>query len=261
MRHDLLMFRTSLLSPFVYNSQSLSQDDLSASPMAVNGMKLLRYAEQHNGIPLTQALGAFHRKCVEWAAHEFQWPGYEPDVLYSVNKVLNEPDFPPLSILHWAMQDLRFIRHFKGAAVLTKKGRSAIGDYGRLQALLAEWMLAAPLQEQLSPEAAALLWDLRHMLGVVSNRLDDWVTLGDFTEWALPVGLFPAHGPLGPAHEATLFIATNFVRPLTWLGLLEESSRNIPAMRMTERKIRKAAIFDRFFRISLPVDHRAASFH
>ncbi|OOO46608.1 hypothetical protein BS630_23470 [Rhizobium laguerreae] len=100
-------------------------------------MKLLRYAEQNGGVPLTQSLGAFHRKCVEWAAHEFQWPGYEPEILYSVNKVLNEPDFPPLSILHWALQDLRIIRHSKGRAVLTKRGRSILGNHGELQAVLA----------------------------------------------------------------------------------------------------------------------------
>ncbi len=256
-----LMFRPSTLSSFVFVSSSLAEEDLSASPMAINGMKLLRYAEQHSGIPLTQTLGAFHRKCVEWAAREFQWAGYEPEVLYSVNKVLNEPDFPPLSILHWAMQDLRLIRHYKGAALLTKKGRSTIGDYGALQAALAEWMLAAPLQEDLSPEAAALFWNLRHMLGVVSNRLNDWVTLGEFTGWVLPVDLFPASGPLGPAHEATFFIAHNFVRPLTWLGLLEESSRNAPAMTMADRKIRKTALFDKFIRVSLPGHGLTGSLH
>jgi len=89
------MVQPSLLSPFVHISRELSQQDLSASPMAVNRIKHLLYAEQHNNIPLTQAMGAFNRKCVEWAAHEFHWAGYEPEVLYSVNKVLNEPDFPP----------------------------------------------------------------------------------------------------------------------------------------------------------------------
>ncbi|WP_426233518.1 hypothetical protein [Pararhizobium sp. DWP3-4] len=85
-------------------------------------MKLLRYVKQNGGISLTQSLDAFHRKCVEWAAREFQWPGYEPEILYSVNKVLNEPDLPPLSILHWALQDLRIIRHCKGRALLAKHG-------------------------------------------------------------------------------------------------------------------------------------------
>ncbi|WP_139276467.1 hypothetical protein [Pararhizobium antarcticum] len=255
------MFRQSTLSPFVYLSPALHQDELAASPLAANGMKLLRYAEQNGGIPLTQSMGAFHRKCVEWAAHEFQWPGYEPEILYSVNKVLNEPDFPPLSILHWALQDLRIIRHYKGKALLTKRGRSILVNHGELQAVLAEWMLAAPLQESLSREAAALSWDLRHMLGIVSNRLGDWVTLGDFTEWALPVELFPARGPLGRRHEAGWFIAHNLVRPLTWLGVLEGSPQNVPAMSIIDRQFRKTVLFDKFFRIGLPIGIEAVSLH
>ncbi len=185
------MFRQSTLSPLIFISSDLSEQELTDSPLAINGIKILRYAEQSGGIPLTQSLGAFHRKCVEWAAHEFRWPGFEPEVLYSVNKVLNEPDFPPLSILHQALQDLRLIRYYKGKAVLTKAGRSILGNQGALQAFLTEWILGAPLQETLSPETAALFWDLRHMLGVVSNRMGDWVTLGTFTEWALPIELFP----------------------------------------------------------------------
>lgn len=51
------------------------------------------HTEQHGGIQITK-LGNFYKKCVEWAAEEFQWPGYEPAELYAVNKVLNEPDFP-----------------------------------------------------------------------------------------------------------------------------------------------------------------------
>lgn len=242
-------------------SPALSQHDVIGSPLAINGMKLLHYVEQNGGIPLTQSLGAFHRKCVEWAVHEFQWPGFEPESFYSVNKVLNEPDFPPLSIPHWALQDLRIFRHTKGRAVLTKRGRSILGNHGELQAVLAEWMLAAPLQESLSAEAAALFWDLRHMLGIVSTRMCDWVTLGDLTGWAIPVELFPARGPLGPRHDAGWFIAHNLVRPLTWLGALENAPQNVPAMSMMDRQFRKTELFDQFFRIGLPIGIGAVSLH
>lgn len=234
---------------------------LEGSPLALNGMKLLFYCQENGGISLTQSLGAFHRKCVEWAAYEFQWPGYEPERLYSVNKVLNEPDFPPLSTLHWALQDLRIIRHYKGRAVLTKRGKSMLGQYGELQAILAEWLLNTPLQDNLSPEAAALFWDLRHLLGIIKNRLGDWMTLSDFTELALPVALFPARGPLGPRHEAGFFLARNFVQPLTWLGVLEESPTNILGIAMMDRKFRKTPLFDAFFRIALPSGITATVVH
>jgi hypothetical protein len=81
--------------PFVYLSLALHQDELVASPLAANGMKLLRYAEQNGGIPLTQSMGAFHRKCVEWASREFQWPGYEPEILDAVEEPAN--DWPAAS--------------------------------------------------------------------------------------------------------------------------------------------------------------------
>ncbi|MNL64204.1 hypothetical protein D3C87_1883970 [compost metagenome] len=117
------------------------------------------------------------------------------------------------------------------------------------------------MQESLSPEALALFWDLRHMLGIVSARLGDWVTLGDFTDWALPVELFPGGGPLGPRHEAGLFIAHNLVRSLTWLGVLENSPQNVPAMSMMDRQFRKTLLFDKFFRIGLPTGIEAVSLH
>ena len=224
-------------------------------------MKLLFYCEQNGGISLTQSLGAFHRKCVEWAAYEFQWPGYEPEQLYLMNKVLNEPDFPPLSTLHWALQDLRIIRHYRGRAVLTKRGRSILDNHGGLQAVLTEWMLARPLQDNLTREAAALFWDLRHMLDVISNRLGDWMTLGNFSELALPVELFPAKGPLGRRHEAGFFLARNFVQPLTWLGVLEESPLNNSGITMMDRQFRKTSLFDAFFKIALPSGIAVAVVH
>ncbi|MFP3546943.1 hypothetical protein SB748_26290 [Rhizobium sp. SIMBA_035] len=136
-----------------------------------------------------------------------------------------------------------------------------MGIMGELQAVLAEWMLAAPMQDRLSPEAAVLFWDLRHMLGIVSTRLGEWVTLGDFTGWALPVELFPASGPIGPRHEAGLFIANSLVRPLTWLGVLENSPQNVPAMSMMDNQFRKTVLFDKFFRIGLATRLEAVSLH
>lgn len=85
------MFRPSTLSLFVYLTPALHLDELTASPLATNGMKLLGYVEQNGGISVTQSLGAFHRKCVEWFAHEFQSPGYQPEILYSVGELDNSP--------------------------------------------------------------------------------------------------------------------------------------------------------------------------
>jgi hypothetical protein len=85
------MIRPSRISPDVLINESLGATDLASSPMCVNGMKLLIYARDNEGIALTKS-GGFFRKFVTWAAHEFRWPEHEPEKLFTVNKVLNEQD-------------------------------------------------------------------------------------------------------------------------------------------------------------------------
>jgi hypothetical protein len=244
------LFRPSTLNDALLLNTSLTEADLAGSPMAVNGMKLLRYAEQHAGIPLTKTYRNFHRKCVEWAAEEFQWPGFEPKELYAVNKVLNEQDFLPLSILHEVFLDARLIRHRDGKAILTRAGSKMLGQYGELQAKIADWLLFSPMGAD--HPANELFWDLRHMLRLIDNRLSDWVTLEEFAEWAIPLDLFPESRPLSPNFEAYLFIAINLVRPLTWLGLLEQAKGDLPAMNIKDRMLRKTPLFDQSVRVLLP---------
>src|SRR5690606_14498806 len=93
------MIRQSRVAPFIMLTESLGASDLSGSPMAINGMKVLTRATDDGGITLTKS-GAFYRKFVTWAAEDIQWPEYGPDRLYIVNKVLNELDFMPLAIMH-----------------------------------------------------------------------------------------------------------------------------------------------------------------
>lgn len=92
--------------------------------------------------------------------------------LFAVNKMLNEQDFFPVAGMHSLMLETRPIRHHKGKAVLTKAGRAI--NYER-----------SPIEYGDA--------ELRHYLGVVQDRLDNWVVLADFV----------------PDH------------PLIWRGLLE----------------------------------------
>ena len=169
------MIRQSRLAPFVMLNESLGVSDLSGSPMAINGMKVLIHAAEGGGITLTKS-GAFYRKFVTWAAEDFQWPGHEPERLYVVNKVLNEPDFMPLAIMHELMIGARLLRHTKGKALTTKAGKAMIGDHGALQAELFDaYFLALDhgAYERLPIDHDDP--DFVHFLGVIQNRLDDWV--------------------------------------------------------------------------------------
>ena len=126
------MISVSRIAPFILLNEGLGFSDLSGSPMCVNGMKLLIHARDSDGIPLTRS-GAFFRKFVTWAAESFHWPEYEAEKLYVANKVLNEPDFFPLAVMHDLLLGARLMRHYNGKAVLTKTGKAMIGDYGALQ--------------------------------------------------------------------------------------------------------------------------------
>jgi len=146
------MIRQSKIVPFIMLNESLGMTDLSGSPMTINAMKVLAYIRDNDGIMLTKS-GAFYRKFVTWAAEDFQWPEYGPDRLYIVNKVLNEPDFMPLAIMHELLVGARLLRHCKGKAVPTKAGKAMIGNHGALQAELFDAYFLA-LDHQPDPAAA-----------------------------------------------------------------------------------------------------------
>lgn len=215
-------------------------------------MKLLVYAQHNDGIQLTSS-GNLYRRCVEWAAEEFQWPGYEPEVLYAINKVLNEADFPPLFSLHDTFMNGRLLCHSKGRAVLTKAGAKLIGHHGELQVSL--FNRAFFDSDPYGYDARVIdwgLWDIRQILGVVSNRLGSWTTLAEFTEGCVPVEIFPTIGTLGAKYNANLFVTLHAVRPLTWLGLIETPTEQDSATMMEERLLRKTALFDNFVRLVTP---------
>ncbi len=101
----------------------INDDDpaLARSPMVCAIEKTFAYIAENGPIGLTPSK-AFKRVFVHWAAAEFNWPGYSNDELFSLNKVLNEIDFPPLMDLHDLLIALKIGRHYKGCFCLTKVG-------------------------------------------------------------------------------------------------------------------------------------------
>jgi len=97
---------------------------------------------------------------VEWSAEEFQWPGYEPAELYAVNKVLNEPDFPPLFLIHEVLLNARLMRHYKGRAKPTRAGIGMIGRYGDLQVALTESILRSRYVTILKQTPCSGTWNI-----------------------------------------------------------------------------------------------------
>ncbi len=220
----------------------------SRSLMCINAMKLLRYAEENKGIQLTKSRALF-RKCVTWAAQEFMWPGYEPEELYRVNKVLNQQDFPPVEIMHHLLVAAKLMRHFKGKAVLTKSGRQISGNYNALQiALFETWftLFDFAYYERFNMPAIAGDNDYGHFFGVITNRASDWVSLTDLAQWCIPVDMINQYH-ISPLDEACWHLSSRLIRPLNWLGLLEVN-RGDRLSPFSEQRIRKADLFDEFLK-------------
>jgi len=246
------MLRQSQIAQFLMLNESLGLPDLLGSPMAINGMKLLSRAAEDGGITLTKS-GGFFRKLVEWGAVDFQWPDYEADKLYAINKVLNEQDFPPLAIMHDLMLASQLLRHVKGRASLTKDGKAIIGDYGRLQAVLFDtYFTGLDLAAYERVPVVLAEADIAHCVGVIDNRLNDWVTVEDFTRWCIPVDAIKTWR-ISQETDAYLHVLLRVVRPLSWLGLLEKDA-SAQSLRIEDWRLRKSPLFGRFVRFMMPPD-------
>jgi hypothetical protein len=244
------MIRQSRIAPIVMLKESLGVAELFGSPMSMNAMKVLMYIRDHHGIALTKS-GAFYRKFVTWAAADFCWPGYEAEQLYAVNKVLNEPDFLPLAIMHELLIGARLIRRYKGKALLSPAGKRIVGDYGALQAELFDAFFIA--LDHWSYERFSIEYDdadIVHFLGVVQSRLDDWVPLTELAGWCLPLDLITSYR-FSPVKDASFYLFSRLIRPLLWLGMIEQHPDDDRRVMIEDRRYRMTPLYDRFlsFRI------------
>ncbi|RJT23302.1 hypothetical protein D5I55_10850 [Chakrabartia godavariana] len=118
------------------------EDELAIdnSPLLRAALLTLEYMDTSGPIELTPSK-ALKRYFVEWAAEAFAWPKYTAADLYSMNKVLNEADFPPLVVLHDLLVGLKLARHYKGAMQISKWGTKVRHRPGVVLAVLAERLL------------------------------------------------------------------------------------------------------------------------
>jgi hypothetical protein len=209
-------------------------------------MLTLKYIGVHGGIGLTKN-GAFNRKFVTWAVDEFQWPRYTAEELYVINKVLNEDDVPPLPYLHHLLLAAKLIRHARGQAILTNAGKKHFGQPGLIQVALFEafftrFDFAAHERWPIEMREA----DTLHFLGVVHHRLTDWVPYPEFAGWCLPIFALQAQRGT-PEEDAMSYLATRLIRPLKWLGLVEEKEGRRYAP-LNTIQLRKTSLLDSFIR-------------
>lgn len=190
---------------------------LAGAPMIGAAQKLLAYLAEYETIALTKGK-AFQRKFVHWAAAEFDWPGWEEDRLFLLNKVLNEYDFPPLEALHFVFLKLKLIRHYKLTCRLTNAGRDIADKPGDLFNLMMPFWLFEVDHAASSrlPEPRLGNWDI--FLGVLNTEAAQCVTCG-----ALREILYGPPDADQPYDRMPGMIWSQVLQPLCWIGLLAET--------------------------------------
>ncbi|SFC00625.1 hypothetical protein [Tropicimonas isoalkanivorans] len=205
---------------------------LAFSPMVRAIEKTFVWIDENGGIPLTPSK-AFKRVFVHWAAAEFEWPGHTEAELFAVNKVLNEPDFAPLTVLHDLMIAMKLGRHYKGEFRLTKAGEALVSHPGRIFGN----------------------WDV--FLNVLNVETEDGATGA-----RLRRVLFgePEKEPL-PRYDGVMGqLYIQVLRPLCWAGLLQQG-RGTASYRFEETVFMKTPLWRAAIRLETDQRVRRAQRH
>lgn len=197
-----------------FNPITDDEPALVHSPMLKAALLTLDYIEANGPVGLTPSK-ALKRYFVTWAAETFNWPHYTAVELYRLNKVLNEPDFPPLMTLHDVLLSAKLVRHYKGAMHITKKGQQLRTHPAVLWMVLAHHLLCVLDHSSYTRHGDQLTADWNILLGVINRAAKAGVT-----EDQLCSVLFGAND--NSDIHLTSIIYIHVLRPLSWAGLLEE---------------------------------------
>ena len=186
---------------------------LASAPMLRAFQTVAAYQVDHGSISLTKS-GAWNRHCIDWVVRRMDFPNWTAEKLYSVNKVLDEYDVPPLEYLRVLLTSLRLGRKMGGGWRLTKPGMALAGDPEAAYATIAPTFLFRfdHAEGMRSGEAPAGDWQL--WLHAINGMSQDGFTLPDLAN--LLYGPSAGGGWRGPA--GGLFSAVTM--PLEWVGLL-----------------------------------------
>jgi len=201
-------------------SLSGSAPELQHSRLLGAMQKTFEYMLEHGQIGLTKSK-AFNRKFVHWAAENYEWPEYSASKLFRLNKVLNEEDMLPVMVIHDLMILAKLGRQYKGTFRLTAKAKELADDPGALFALLADTYLFQYDHARTSrfEETAPGNWDV--FLNVINVEAEGGVTEADLVKTFYGFEREPA-GFDRDYHMHTSFLFTHVLRPLNWIGFLEE---------------------------------------
>ena len=189
---------------------------MAHSPLLRAAQLTLQYTQDHGSIPLTPSK-AFKRVFVHLAAKHFDWPNMGYDDLFSVNKVLNEYDFPPLELVHFLLIELKLARHYKGQFKITKRGSELLANPSQLLNTLVPFYILNIDHSAYSRggELALGTWDV--WLNILNVEAENAAT-----ELELYEVFYGKLSDAPMAWRATSAFYSCVLRPLCWAGLLLE---------------------------------------
>jgi hypothetical protein len=192
---------------------------IASAPMLRAFQTAAAYQVEHGEMGLTKS-GAWNRHCIDWIVRRMDFPNWTAEKLYSVNKVLNEYDVPPLEYLRVLLTSLRLGRKMGRGWRLTKPGRALASDPEAAYAIIAPAFLfrfdhSEDMRSGGAPKGNWELW-----LQAINRMPQDGFTLPDLANFLYGVGI--VGGWRGPA--GGLFGAVTM--PLEWVGLLVRESRS-----------------------------------
>jgi hypothetical protein len=237
----------------IHLNEALSLAELSGCLVLTHARLVLDCIDADGGVKLTQA-GNFNRKFVNRMVEEFRWPGFEPEEVWELNKVLNEEDFMPLNFLHAVLHIAGLVRKYKGAYRVSRLGRALLDPQaaGRLNALLFDttfnkydlayldrWVRAGETDFQ---SQVALTLYLMSKFADVPRTAEEWMQ-GTTLPKAAPARLSSSRD--GAAFQWRV------LRYLQWFGLMEKQSMAANDDWMTSYLFRRTPLFDRFITFRL----------
>jgi hypothetical protein len=227
-------------------NESLSLNDLSGSLVLNHVRIVMGHMAAKTGVKLTTT-GNFNRKFVEQMVREFAWPGFEAEVVWRLNKVLNEPDYMPLDFLHALIDVAGLGRKHKGTFRVSRLGRTLLAPEaaGALNAVLFNaacnhynlaYLDRRPVKESFQPQIGLTLF-LMSKVAETPKLPEELLTMT-----TLPID--PPQSDF-PFRAESIFRA-RVLRYLEWFGLLEKVPMAANDELLDQHRYRKTPFFDRF---------------
>jgi len=243
--------------PIEFNTD-LSPEEFKGSAIAQHAIILLKAGMESDGLKLT-ATGNLARSVVSEMVKRFDWPFYDLETLFRMNKVINEPDFFPLYMTRMITQTAKFFRKSKDHLKTSPLGREMldpqkIGELQRILFIIHMWRLETP---NYVPAQAGRwpLVDIGVILWALSVAATEWETAENLTRLcSIPI----EEVIRSDSDMASFAMETQILRPLFHFGFLEHRRDPIPGKAFLKTHLyRRTPLFDHFFsfRVTLEKPH------